>query len=195
MILPESATRHCLQAPIICILGELKPTPIAGRPMTEFDEQLKQAIQRGIQTNEARQREAAQQQLNAEDLKRRHTEFRLAISERIEKTLQSLVNQLPGFEYENIYGDRGWGGAVSRDELSISHGKRNNVYSRLEITVKPFTELGIVNMNAKGTIKNKEMFTRRHHDPVQEADMEQFLSMVDRWVLEYAQLYTAADAV
>ena len=163
--------------------------------MTEFDEQLKQAIQRGLKTNEARQREAAKQQLNAEDLKRRHTEFRLGISERIEKTLQSLINQLPGFEYENIYGDRGCGGAVLRDELSIAHGKRTNVYSRLEVTVKPFIELGIVNMNAKGTIKNKEMFTRRHHDPVQEADMDQFLTMVDRWVLEFAQLYTAADAV
>ncbi len=81
---------------------------------------------------------------------------------------------------------------VPIDKGSMALG---DVYSRLEITVKPFTELGIVNMNAKGTIKNKEMFTRRHHDPVQEADMEQFLSMVDRWVLEYAQLYTAADAV
>ena len=163
--------------------------------MTDFDEQLKQAIQRGMKTNQARQREAEKQQMNAEDLKRRHTEFRLAISERIEQTLQSLVHQLPGFEYENIYGDRGWGGAVSRDELSIRSGKRENLYSRLEITVKPYTELSIVNLNARGTIKNREMFTRRHHEPVGEADMHEFLEMVDRWVLEFAQLYSAADAV
>ncbi len=163
--------------------------------MTEFDEQLKQAIQRGMRTNLARQKEAEQENLNAEDLKRRHTEFRLAISERIEQTLGALINQLPGFEYENIYGDKGWGGAVARDELSIQRGRRSNVYTRLELTVKPFTELGIVNLMAKGTIKNKEMFTRRHHEPVSDAEMSEFLEMVDRWVLEFAQLYTAADAI
>jgi hypothetical protein len=163
--------------------------------MSEFDEQLKQAIQRGMKTNQARQQEAEKEQVTTEDLKRRHTEFRLAISERIENTLASLVNQVPGFDYENIYGDRGWGGAVSRDELVIQRGKRNNVYSRLEITVRPFTELGIVNLTAKGTIKNREMFTRKHHETVPEADMEEFLEMVDRWVLEFAQLYAAADAV
>ena len=161
--------------------------------MTNFDDQLKQAIQRGMKTNLARQKEVEKQQMNAEDKKRCHTDFRLAISERIEQTLGQLINQLPGFEYENIYGDKGWGGAVSRDELNIQRGKRNNVYSRLEITVKPFTELSIVNMNAKGTIKNKEMFTRRHHQQVSEAEMSEFLEIVDRWVLEFAQLYSAAD--
>ena len=86
--------------------------------MTEFDKQLKQAIQRGLDTNQARQREAARQQMNAEDLKRKHTDFRLGISERIEQTLKSLVNQLPGFEYENIYGDLSDGtayNALARD--------------------------------------------------------------------------------
>lgn len=162
--------------------------------MTDFDKQLKQAIQRGMKTNVARQKEAEKQQMNAEDLKRRHTDFRLAISERVEQTLESLINQLPGFEYENIYGDKGWGGAVSRDELNIQRGKRTNVYSRLEITVKPFSDLAIVNLIAKGTIKNKEMFARKHHQPVPDAEMDEFLEMVDRWVLEFAQLYSAADA-
>jgi len=162
--------------------------------MTDFDEQLKQAIQRGLKTNIARQKEAEKQQMNAEDQKRRHTDFRLSISERIERALKALVQQLPGFEYENIYGDKGWGGAVSRDELNIQQGKRNNDYSRLEITVRPLTALAIVNLNAKGTVKNKEMFARKHHRSVEEAEKDEFLEMVDRWILEFAQLYMAADA-
>ena len=166
------------------------PIPFQG-DMSDFDEQLKQAILRGKKTQEARDREAEKDKLDAEALRRRHTEFRLAISERIEQTLQALTNQMLGFDYENIYGERGWGGAVSRDELRIAQGVRNNVYSRLEITVKPLSELNIVNLTAKGTIKNKEMFARKHHREIAEAKMDEYLELVDRWVLEFAQLYSA----
>ena len=162
--------------------------------MTDFDEQLKQAIQRGLKTNIARQKEAEKQQMGVEELKRLHTDFRLAIPERIEQTMKALVLQLPGFEYENIYCDNGWGGAVARDELNIQGGKRSNVYSRLEITIKSFSELAIVNLVSKGTVKNKEIFARKHHRPVGEAKVDEFLEMVDRWVLEFAQLYMAAKA-
>lgn len=162
--------------------------------MTNFDEQLKQAIERGQKTNQARQRQAEKEKLGAEELKRRHMEFRLAISEQIEKSLQALAHQVPGFEYENIYGDRGWGGAVARDELSIEQGRRTNVYSRLEITIRPLTELAIVNLTGKGTIRNRESFARKHHREIAEAEMEDFLTMVDRWILEYAQLYSAAES-
>ncbi|MGI9518887.1 MAG: hypothetical protein ACR2NP_17665 [Pirellulaceae bacterium] len=162
--------------------------------MTEFDDQLKKAIQRGLRSHDSRQQQAKEQQMSADDIRRQHNEFRLGISERIEQTLQSLIHQLPGFEYENIYGERGWGGAVSRDELNIRRGERVNVYSRLEVTVKPLSDLNIVNLVAKGTIKNREIFARKDHKPIAEADLDEFLEQVDRWVLEYAQLYSAADA-
>lgn len=178
-------------------LSQLKVDPRVNHPvkhiMSDFEEQLKQAIERGLKTNEHRQQEAEKEKLSTEELRRRHTSFRLAISERIEETLTSLSNQIPGFEYENIYGEKGWGGAVSRDELNIVAGRRNNIYSRLEMTVKPLTELGIVNLSAKGTVKNKEMFARKHHRSIEEAELNEYLQQVDRWVLEFAQLYAAAE--
>jgi hypothetical protein len=161
--------------------------------MTEFEDQLKKAIERGQRINDARQEEQKLAQLSADQMRIRHNEFRLQLSERIERTLNSMVNQLPGFVYENIYGDRGWGGAVSRDELVIARGQRNTVYSRLELTVKPLSELNVVNIGGKGTVKNREVFLRQHHRAIEEADSEEFLEIIDRWVLEFAQLYMAAD--
>ncbi len=161
--------------------------------MTEFEEQLKKAIERGQRINDARQAEEKQAQMSADQLKIRHNEFRLKLSERIERTLQSLVQQLPGFEYENIYGSRGWGGAVSRDELVIAGGQRSNAYSRLEVTVKPLREMNIVDIGAKGTVKNREVFTRQHYRTIEQVDLDEFLETIDRWVLEFAQLYMAAD--
>lgn len=163
--------------------------------MTEFEDQLKKAIERGQRMQDARQQRQKQARLTADQLKIRHNEFRLPLSDRIEQALQTLANQLPGFEYENIYGDRGWGGAVSRDELVISQGHRDNAYSRLELTVKSFSELHVVDIGGKGTVKNREVFVRQHHRAIGETDLDEFLETIDRWVLEYAQLYTAADAV
>ena len=162
--------------------------------MTDFDEQLRKAISRGRQMRENRKSVERVAQMSEDQLRIRHNEFRLAISERIEQTLGSLANQFPGFDYENIYGGKGWGGAVSRDELVISHGKRSNAYSRMEITVRPFSDVHVVDLAAKGTVRNRELLTRQHFRPIGETDVDEFLEMVDRWVIEYAQLYTAADS-
>jgi hypothetical protein len=162
--------------------------------MTEFEDQLRKAIERGQRANDALQAEQKLARLSADQLKIRHNDFRLKLSDRIEVTLKSLVNQLPGFAYENIYGERGWGGAVSRDELLMTRGQRRSVYSRLEITVKPLSDLEIVDLAGKGTVKNREIFVRNHFRTIQESELDEFLEMVDRWVLEFAQLYMAADA-
>ncbi len=162
--------------------------------MTDFEDQLKKAIERGQRTNEARQVEEKLAQLTADQLRIQHNDSRLKLSDRIEKTLKAMINHLPGFEYENIYGERGWGGAVARDELLITRGQRRKAYSRLEITVKPFSEMAIVDMAGKGTVKNREIFTRSHYRSVQDVEIGGFLELVDRWVLEFAQLYMAADA-
>ncbi len=162
--------------------------------MTEFEEQIKRAIERGQRMHDAREQQHKQERWTADQLRIRHNEFRLPLSDRIEEVLQALAQQLPGFEYENIYGDRGWGGALSRDELVIVQGRKNSVYSRLELTVKPLSEINVVNIAGKGTVRNREIFTRQHHQPIGEADLDEFLEVIDRWILEYAQLYSATDA-
>ena len=158
--------------------------------MTDFENKLKEAIERGQRVGDARQEEIQRQRMSQEELKRRHTDFRLKLSERIEQGLKALAHQLPGFDYETVYGERGWGGAALRDELNIHEGKRTNLYSRIEMTVKPFSEMQIVNLVGKGTVRNREVFTRNFYRGIAEADEAEFLDLVDRWILEYAQTYS-----
>ena len=75
----------------------------------EFDDRLQQAIERGKQRGEQRASAAAQQALNEEEARRLHTRYRLELSELIEQCLKKLPDHFPGFRYENVVGDRGWG--------------------------------------------------------------------------------------
>ena len=158
--------------------------------MTDFENKLQAAIERGQRASDAKQQEILRKRMSDEEMKRRHTDFRLQLSEQIEASLKMLANQLPGFNYETVYGERGWGGAVVRDELQIVEGRRNNLYSRIEITVKPFSDLKIVNLSSKGTVRNREIFMRNFHRGIAEADTAEFQELVDRWILEYAQTYS-----
>ncbi len=160
--------------------------------MTEFDQKLKAAIERGHRVGDAQQANRKKQKMSEDELRRRHNHFRLTVSERIEQGLKSLVQQMPGFQYETVYDERGWGAAASRDELSIREGERTNLYSRLEITIKPLSELQIVNLTGKGTVRNREIFSRNFHRPIDEADDDELVELVDRWILEYAQMYASA---
>ena len=102
------------------------------------------------------------------------------------------AHYFPGFQYETLYGERGWGGGCSRDDLRVSPGaKRRSDYSRLEITVRPFSPLHVLELSAKGTIRNKEVFNRTHFEQIEDVDATKFLELVDQWVLEYAELYAA----
>ena len=140
---------------------------------------------------EARQRAQAQRTLNEEELKRLHSQYRLELSERIENCLRPLPQYFPGFRYETLVGDRGWGAAVSRDDLQLEAGRRTNYFSRLEMTVRPFSSLHVLELVAKGTVRNKEIFNRNHFQPLAEAELAAFETLADHWVLEYAELYAA----
>ena len=72
-------------------------------------------------------------------------------------------------------------------------GKRNNDYSRLEMTIRPFGSHHVVELVAKGTIRNKEVFNRNYYEKIEDADSAKFAELIDFWVLEYAELYAAKD--
>jgi hypothetical protein len=157
----------------------------------DFDEQLQKAIQRGHRRSDARAEAAHRAALTEEEFKRLHSQYRLRLSERIEECIKRLPNHFPGFRYETMYGDRGWGAACSRDDLRLERGSRGSDYSRLEMTVRPYSHLHVLELSAKGTVRNKEVFTRTYFEPLDEADLERFLSLVESWVLEYAEMYAA----
>lgn len=156
-----------------------------------FEDRIKKAIQRGEKRRDARVAEARAEALNLDEIKRLHSKYRLQLSEHIETCVEQLTGHFPGFKFETIFGDRGWGAACSRDDLRLQAGRRNNDYSRLEITVRPFSDLHVVDLAGKGTIRNKEVYNRNYFEKVEDVDVDKFVELIDVWILEYAELYAA----
>jgi len=158
----------------------------------EFHERLQKAISRGHRASDARARAEAEKEITEKELQRLHSQYRLELSERIERCLEQLADRFPGFRFETILADRGWGAAISRDDIELKRGgRRTNFFSRLEMAVRPFTSYHVLDLAAKGAIRNKELFNRSHFQKLTEVDITSFTEMIDNWTLEYAELYAA----
>lgn len=158
----------------------------------DFEHRLEQAIARGKRVSDAQAQSHRQQTLSEEDYRRLHAQQRLALSERIEDCMRRLPQHFPGFRFETIVGEQGWGAAVRRDDITFARpGQRTDLFSRMEMTVRPFSSAHILELAAKGTIRNKEVFNRTQFQKLDEADAETFATLIDAWVLEYAELYAA----
>ena len=160
--------------------------------MGDFEKRLEKAIERGSRASTARAQAEAQHALSQRELRRRHTEYRLQVSEQIEACLRQIPEHLPGFGFEPIVSERGWGAAVSRDDVDVTRGRRPlKRFSRLEILIRPLTESYVLELRAKATVRDKEQFHRTHYQRLDEADLKGFADLVDLWVLEFAELYAA----
>lgn len=158
----------------------------------EFDKRLERAIQRGQQTRTRKGREEAEKLLTEEELRTLHSQCRLELSERIEACLRQMADHFLGFRYQSIVGEEGWGARISRDDINIQPGGRKSTrYSRLEMLVRPFSQAHIVELVAKGTIRNKEVMNRNHFQFLSQVDAESFCELIDLWALEYAEQYAA----
>jgi hypothetical protein len=158
----------------------------------DFEKKLQKAIERGYRHGSAEAEEQAAREWSEDELKSLHSRHRLQLSEHIESCIRSLCQHFPGFEIETIYGERGWGAACRRDDLRLySRHERESLYSRLEVTVRPYSSYHVLEVTAKGTIQNKELFQRQHYKPLAEADVAEFIQRIDAWVLEFAELYAA----
>lgn len=158
----------------------------------DFRERLQRAAQRGQSARAARELDAAAQALSEEECKRRHSALRRAVSDCIEERLGDLVRGFPGFRLETIVDERGWGASVSRDDFRASGGKRDSYLSRLQILVGPYSKYHVLDVTAKGTIHNKESFTRQHYESLADADAARFRELIESWVLDYAESFAAA---
>ena len=157
-----------------------------------FEDRLKQAISRGENRAAAKEQAERAKAMTEEELKNLHSRYRLKVSDHIEECVGRLPGHFPGFQLKTIYGEKGWGAACSRDDFAGGRGKgRASEYSRLEMTVRPFSKLHVLDLSAKGTIRNKEVFNRNHFKKLVDVDESEFLRLVDVWVLEFAELYAA----
>lgn len=157
----------------------------------EFDQRLKSAIQRGQLRGKQSQEASRATQLSEEEFKRLHTQYRLSLSDRIEKAIDRVAQHFPGFRTEMLYGEVGWGAACYRDDLILSAGRRSNQFSRLEMTIRPMNEYHLLDLRGKATVANKEYFNRNHFIPLSDVNEAEFARLIDTWAIEYAEYFAS----
>ena len=158
----------------------------------DFRQRLQLAAERGRRARSEREEQAAAAALSEEECRRLHSSVRLELTEHIEKCLRQLADNFPGFRYSPVMDEHGWGGAVSRDDLMLDRGQRQNLFSRLQMIVSPYNTYHVLEISAKGMVKNKENFTRRHFKKLDEIDLDDFRQLIERWVLDYAEQYSGS---
>jgi hypothetical protein len=160
----------------------------------DFRERLQRAAIRGQQSRDEKARAEAAKALSEEECRRLHSNYRLVLNEHIESCLKQLAENFPGFNFEAVVSDKGWGAAVRRDDFGMSGRRRDNLFSRLEILVSPHNQYHVLEIVAKGAIRNKESFSRNHYQLLKDADLDAFRNLVEQWTLDYAEQYAASGA-
>ena len=158
----------------------------------DFNQRLERAIERGQKRRSEEDRERAERAMTEEECKNLHSKARLELSDHIEKCLRKLVDYFPGFEFQSVVDADGWGARISRDDLAPGGGRGlDRFYSRIEMVVRPYSSSHIVELVARGTIRNKEVLSRSHFHLLSQLDLEAFSDLIDQWVLEYAEKFSA----
>lgn len=158
----------------------------------DFRQRLQKAAERGQRARDAKLREAAAKALSEEEFRRLHSQYRLPLCDHIEKCLRDLSYNFPGFRVQTVVDDSGWGGEAVRDDIGVSAGRRDNFFSRLQVVVRPYNKYHVLDLVAKGAVRNKETFSRNHYQPLADVELDRFLELAELWVLDYAEMYAAA---
>ncbi len=155
----------------------------------DFQQRLQKAVERGQRASLVRAQAERDRVINEQELRRLHNQYRLELSERIERCLRKVADQFPGFQLENIVDQRGWGASISRDDLLLSPSKQTSAYSRLEMYIHPFSSSQVLELTGKAAIMNREVFNRSHYRGLADVDLISFDEMIDNWALEFAEHY------
>jgi hypothetical protein len=154
----------------------------------DFNERLDRAIQRGRQSGRRKAEAEAQQKWTEKEFQRVYSTYRLELSEKIEQCLKSLADHFPGFDQQAIVDDRGWGAIISRDDVRLVRGQApENDFSRFEMVIRPFRPTHVLDLAAKATINNRELFNRNYFELLAEVDPSSFTERIDQWALEFAE--------
>ena len=155
----------------------------------DFEKRLEKAIDRGKRSRDELSRKQNERTLSEEELKSQHSKCRIELSEHIDGCLKKLSEHFPGFDFETVVDEDGWGAVISRDDFRS--GRNENHFSRLRMVIRPYSSANIVELVARGTIRNKEALNRNHYQFLSQTDLNSFKDMIDLWVLEYAEKYSA----
>ena len=164
----------------------------------DFDKRLQQAIQRGQKVSDDQDQARVTRAMGEDELRKLHADYRIKFSDHIEQCLRQLADHFPGFECRIVV-EEGWGAEISRDDLGLGAGKSQpkSYYSRflskLLLVIKPFSSAHIVELSGKGTIRNKEIFSRNQYQRLPDIDTTVMEQTIDQWILEYAEKYAAQE--
>ena len=159
--------------------------------MSDFEERLQRAIQRGQQARLADSASAEADAASEEELRLKHSHLRSELTEHIEGCLQKLYEHFPGFDYSTVLNEKGWGARITREDIKLGRGTARNEYSRLEILVRPFSDLHILEISTKGTLRNRESLNRSNYRFLKDAMLPDLTQIVDGIVLEFAEQFSA----
>ena len=170
-------------------------TPEPGRNSIEatldFEQRLDRAIHRGRTAKEELGREAAARRMSEEELRHLHSSARLELVEHIDAGLRALADRFPGFTFATVASDDGWGAKISRDDVRLGQGGSTTAFSRLALLIRPFGKAHIIELTAKGTIRNREVLNRSHYQRLGQHDVASFTEQIDLWLLEYAERFAS----
>src|SRR6476620_12466661 len=144
-----------------------------------FRERLQSASDRGKHTRADQLNEAAVKALSDEECKRRHSQYRRALTEHIEKCLSDMADNFPGFRMETVVDESGWGAAASRDDIRLESGRRGTFFSRLQVVVGPYNTYHVLDISAKGAVRNKEVLSRTHYYQLADVDLQSFRELIE----------------
>lgn len=159
----------------------------------DFRARLQKAAERGQSIRDKQLRDERAKALSEEEYKRLHSGYRLPLCDNIEECLKQLADNVPGFRFETVMDESGWGAAVSRDDIGVHGGKRDSFFSRLRLAISPFSKYHVLELSAKGTVRNKESFSRNHYQQLDDVDEDSFRELIELWVLDYAEAFAAAQ--
>lgn len=160
-----------------------------------FEDRLSKAIQRGERERQAKNHAMAERVLTEEEFRALHNQSRLELSEHITACLKKVVDHFPAFDLTEIVTTDGWGAKISMDELAPGSGKGlTRFFSHLILNVTPFSKSHILEIQGRGSIRNREVIQRTYFQLLTEIDRELLLQTVDQWVLEYAEKFSAMHA-
>lgn len=181
----------------------------------DFERRLENAIQRGQRRKTAQGAAEAARALTEEEFRNLHSSARLNLSEHIEKGLKQLADHFLGFRFETILDETGWGARISRDDVAFGRAvaepvakrgantfvadtvttrRSENQFSRFQMVVKPYSERAkIVEISAKGTIRNKEVMSRNHYHLLTDLNEQTLGESLDNWMIEYAEKFAAQE--
>ncbi|MCA8984316.1 MAG: hypothetical protein R3C12_03365 [Planctomycetaceae bacterium] len=157
----------------------------------DFEQRLQKAIDRGQQTRHNEKQSLQAKANTEEEFRALYSSARLEVTEHIEHCLRKLTDHFPGFDYQTIVDETGWGSRIRRDDIKLARGTADRLYSHFEMLIRPYSPGHLLDLSAKATLRNKEILVRSHFQRLGELDLDSFKNLIDLWVLEFAEAYAA----